>query len=79
MPPPKPLALSCLLLSVGKNNATVSTVLKITDFFAFCIKKMYLVCMDNGKGNWRKAEPMPRVTLNLSPAIRNRAETTAVP
>jgi len=31
--------------------------------------------VSDGKGNWRKAEPPTRVTLNLSPAIRRRAES----
>jgi hypothetical protein len=34
-----------------------------------------LVEVSDGKGNWRKAEPPTRVTLNLSPAIRSRAES----
>jgi hypothetical protein len=34
-----------------------------------------LVSVCDGKGNWRKVEPHIRVTLNLSPAIRRRAES----
>jgi hypothetical protein len=34
-----------------------------------------LVEVSDGKGKWRKAEPSTRVTLNLSPAIRSRAES----
>jgi len=34
-----------------------------------------LVEVSDGKGNWRKAEPTARVTLNLSPTIRRRAES----
>jgi hypothetical protein len=34
-----------------------------------------LVEVSDGNGKWRKAEPPTRVTLNLSPAIRNRAES----
>jgi len=34
-----------------------------------------LVSVSDGKGNFRRAEPAIRVTLNLSPAIRRRAES----
>jgi len=33
-----------------------------------------LVSVSDGKGNWRKVETPVRVTLNLSPVIRRRAE-----
>jgi len=36
---------------------------------------MGLVSVSDGKGNWRKVEPPVRVTLNLSPVIRRRAES----
>ena len=34
-----------------------------------------LVSASDGKGNWRKVNPPIRVTLNLSPVIRSRAES----
>jgi hypothetical protein len=33
------------------------------------------VRVSDGKGNWQKIEPSIRVTLNLSPVIRKRAES----
>jgi hypothetical protein len=34
-----------------------------------------LVEFSDSKGNWRKVQPLIRVTLNLSPVIKKRAES----
>lgn len=76
----------------GKKAYVLDSIADAPDFDEEAFEKEYfpegsfeealergLVEVSDGKGNWRKVEPTTRVTLTRSPAIRSRAETTAVP
>lgn len=72
----------------GKKAYVSDSITDAVDFDVAAFEKEYfpegsfedalergLVKVSDGKGNWHKFEPPTRVTLNLSPAIRSRAES----
>jgi hypothetical protein len=71
-----------------KKKADLESVINSPDFDEEAFEKEYFpeghfekalkqgrVMVCDGKRNWRKVEPSIRVTLNLSPVIRKRAES----